>query len=104
MNDNELIEALERMKTGLISKATDGDMDEKEYKNLRSLLISNSKIKSCIPSIIKTSLTAAEFRRSIQAMYAHYSERRLFIAEEINKLINIIEDGNDSSLYILTGW
>lgn len=97
------IEKIERFKTGLISKATNGDMDEKEYKELRSAILYSPILKNSIPNIIKSSLTAQEFRNTMQGMFDDYKRRRNFITEEMNKLIIILE-GKQNIKYVNTGW
>lgn len=92
MMNEELIDKLERMKTGLISVSTDGSFDNEEYISLRNDIMQAKILKGHIPASIKSSRSAIEFRRNMQAMFDHYAERRSFITEEINNLINIIED------------
>lgn len=41
VNKEQLMEAIDRFKSGLIAKATDGDMSEREYKELTKITSSN---------------------------------------------------------------
>lgn len=92
MTNQEIIDSLERFKSGLSSKATDGSIDESEYRYYRKLVMETSKFKNHIPTFIKSNKTSSEFRRYMQAEHGGYKERREFIAQEINKLIDILEN------------
>lgn len=98
LNSSELIEKLERLKTGLISASTDGSFNSQEYTELRNLVISSPLLKNHVPSDLKSCRNPSEYRRNIQARYSHYADRRRSISEDINALISIIED-NDTGLY-----
>ena len=98
LNSSELIEKLERLKTGLISASTDGSFNSQEYTELRNLVISSPLLKNHVPSDLKSCRNPREYRRNIQAQYSHYADRRRSISEDINALISIIED-NDTGLY-----
>ena len=96
MKNESLIEKLEIFKSGLIAVATDGSFDDSEYKELREEIIKSPLLKGSIPMPFKICRTPLEFRRNTQAQYGTYAERRKYISEEINKLINIIEEGADT--------
>lgn len=104
MKYNELIELLDRLKSGLISQATDGSMDNNEYKYIRSIIINEPILKKQDISFIKSNMTAMEFRRYMQSISGHYADRRSFITEKINALIQVLEDLNDNIVYQKTGW
>ena len=59
----ELIDMLDEYKMGLLSKATDGTIDDKYYIQTRNALLENVSIKEQIPQFIRSCRTADEFRR-----------------------------------------
>lgn len=104
MTNNELIEILNRMKSGLISRATGGNMDDDEYEELRKIIINEPKLKKYDISFIKSNMTPNEFFRYIQGMFDHYKERSNYITEKVNTLISALEDSNETIFYQKTGW
>jgi serine/threonine-protein kinase len=95
MDNGAIIDTIENFKSGLISKATNGDMDENEYKRCRDILMNIPKLKGHIPDIIEKNHTAIEFRRYMQAKEQHYEDRREIIKGKMNELIEIIRDDSD---------
>lgn len=58
----------------------------------------DQRISKMIPSIIRASRTADDFRRAMQAKYQHYADRRKFIDEEMAPIFKYLDDlklGND---------
>lgn len=104
MGDKDIIELLDRMKSGLISQATDGDMPDDEYKQIRKIIISHPILKKFDISFIQSNLTPHEFRRYMQGMYGKYAERRKFITNKVNELILAMENVSDNIVYRKTGW
>lgn len=96
MRNEALIEKLEILKNGLISVATDGSFEDDEYKELREEIIKAPLLKEKIPMSLKVCRTPMEFRRRMQSIYGTYAERRSYISEEINELINIVEEVGDT--------
>ena len=95
MDDKALIDLIELFKSGLLSKATNGDMDESEYTRCRNILLKVPKLTDLIPSFIKSNKTAADFRRYIQGQAPHYVDRRRIITTEMDKLIDVLETNSD---------
>lgn len=96
---SELIDILDEYKAGLLSKATDGTIDERYYKQTRSLLMESVSEKDKIPTFIKSCRAADEFRRYMQSKFDKYAERRKFITDSMNALIEFVEenwDGEDA--------
>ncbi|MDD4244115.1 MAG: hypothetical protein PHG08_07385 [Bacilli bacterium] len=104
MNKTELLDVLHRLKSGLLSQATDGAIDENEYKYLRNVIISDSRLKTCDINFVKSNITAKEFRVFMQTMFVHYVDRRKYINEKVNALIMFVEDSYDDIIYEKTGW
>ncbi len=91
----ELIEMLDEYKMGLMSKATNGTIDDKYYVQTRNSLLENVNIKDQIPRFIKSCRTADEFRRYMQSEFGDYAGRRKLITDSINSLIEYIEEHFD---------
>ena len=96
MSNKELIDLIERFKVCLISKATDGDMDDSVYQNTRKIIISIPQLNELVPSFIKSAYTANEFRKLMQGKFKHWCERETFITEEMNKMIVFLESDVDA--------
>lgn len=94
LNKDKIIEMLESLKSGLISQATGGSFDEKEYKKLREIIISEPNLKELVPTFLKVNRTPYEFFRYMQSKFRKYAERRDFISDEINNIILKIEETN----------
>ena len=73
MDHNDLLIVAERFKQGLLAKATNGEYSDKEYKSDFKALMDDQRISKMIPSIIRASRTADDFRRAMQAKYQHYA-------------------------------
>ncbi len=104
MTNEQLIEVLDRFKTGLLLKATDGDYSDAEYKNARQIILTAPQLSKIVPNFIKSNLTPKEFRVYMQGQFGGYRERREFITQEINKMILFLEGKPETITYKKTGW
>ena len=95
MTKTELIDMLDGFKMGLLSKATDGTIDDKYYSQTRNSLLENISIKEQLPKFIKSCRTADEFRKYMQNESANYAGRRKLITDSINSLVEYIEEHFD---------
>ena len=95
MDKDAIRDLIDEFKSGLIAKATDGDMLEKDYKRCRDILMQVPELKMYIPTFIKSNPTAKDFRRYMQAFNAHYDKRRSLIYTEMDKLASWLEKDND---------
>ena len=59
--EDDLEILFEKFQTRLKSHATDGEMDNKEYRRIRKLILSNPQFKSSIPEFIKVCRNVDEF-------------------------------------------
>ena len=91
MDESKILEAVERLKLGLIAKATDGDYADKYYKEDLDMISADSRVSKILPSFIRTSRTTADFRRAMQAKYPSYAERRQYIGQEFQPTIDYLE-------------
>ena len=94
MSDQELIDALEFFKNGAIAIATDGVFADSDYKKLREIIVSSTQLKPILPNEIKYCRSAKEYQRKIRSMFKSYQDRSTYIADEINKLISIVEQAS----------
>lgn len=104
MTNEQLIEVLDRLKTGLISVATSGSFPDDEYTQARRILMNSPQLSNNVPLFIKSNRSPLEFRRWMQGKYEDYANRRKFITEEINKLILYLENNPGTITYEKTGW
>lgn len=105
METKALLIAAERLKQGLLAKATDGDYEDKQYKADLAELITDQRIAKMIPTIIQVNRTSADFRRAMQAHSPHYAGRRQYINEQLSPIfeyLHSVESGTDSFTDIIT--
>ena len=97
MEKKELIEKVERLKSGLLAQATDGEMANAEYVRLRSLFMQEPSIKDHLPKFLVSNYSASDFRRVMQAEYKTYAERRKRITDDINGLLDYIANSTEQA-------
>lgn len=95
MDNKAIIDLIDEFKSGLIAKATDGDIEDKDYKRCRDTLLKIPKLKDALPAFIKSNRTAGDFRRYMQGADSHYAGRRTMITEGMNNLIGLLEVDED---------
>ena len=95
MDKNAIIDLIDGFKSGLLAKATNGDISEKDYKRCRDTLMKVPELKAHIPAFIKSNRTANEFRGYMQAYDQHYAGRRDLINSQMDELVNCLENEND---------
>ncbi len=95
MNDNEKIERLKILLTGISTNSPIDSDKEKEYSQLRKELVSTERLKLIIPKEIKICATLEDFRREMQKK-GGYAPRRDYINEIFYPLLNEEESLLDS--------
>lgn len=95
MDKNAIRDLIDEFKSGLIAKATNGDMSEKDYKRCRDILMQVPELKSHIPTFIKSNHSANDFRSYMQAYNQHYADRRSLIHEEMDELASYLDKDSD---------
>jgi serine/threonine protein kinase len=93
-NEDDLLLQVEQFKMGLVSRATGGDFEAKEYSRFRKLILTNPNLEKVIPRFLKLCRTSDEFWGWIKAEAPSYAERRVIIATEINPILEILEYEN----------
>ena len=99
---NELFVQLETLQNLLISQATGGSEDDAEFVRLRQAVLSNAALDSLIPQFLRTCRSLSQFWQFIKYKYGTYAERRSFLWEEFQPVLEAIERGglapSDSSV------
>ena len=93
-NEDDLLLQMEQFKIGLVSRATGGDFDTKEYSRFRKLILTNPNLEKVVPRFLKVCRTSDEFWGWIKAEAPSYGERRIIIGNEINPILEILEYEN----------
>lgn len=91
IDEDDLILQMEQFKMGLVSRATGGDFDTKEYSRFRKLILTNPNLEKVFPTFLKICRTSDEFWGWIKAQAPSYAERRVIISEQINPILEILE-------------
>lgn len=91
MDTRELLDIATSFKSGLLAKATDGTYSNIDFKNDLENLLSDKHIEKMLPSLIRRSRTADDFRRAMQAKFDHYAERRQYINDELEPIFDYLE-------------
>lgn len=101
MEENEpratLAELAEELKLGLIGHATGQAMDETRFKELRKNLLGVRSIRESIPRYIRVCRSLDEFWGFISSEHSTYKERRAYLAETLNPIIEVLE-GEETTL------
>ncbi|MEL1248657.1 serine/threonine-protein kinase [Flavobacterium helocola] len=92
--EDDLLLQMEQFKMGLVSRATGGEFDAKEYSKFRKLILANPNLEKVVPRFLKLCRTSDEFWGWIKAEAPSYAERRVIIANEINPILEILEYEN----------
>jgi len=95
MNKDELIDLIDACKSGLLSKATNGDMDKEDYKYYRETLLNVPYFKDKLPRFLKSNRSPDEFRRDMQSQSEHYAQRRQIITDAMNELALLVESNSE---------
>ena len=89
-------EQIEQFKMGLTSKATGKEGFPINYRDIRNMLMSIPDLGKIVPKFIKIYRNEGEFWSYIKNEFDHYDERRSFLSEKLNPIIDYFE-GLESS-------
>lgn len=96
--DDTLLQ-LEQFKMSLISRATGGEMEEKDYKRQRKLILGIPGTEKLTPRFLKICRNTDEFWQWIKAEAPSYAERRIIISESLNPILELVEyESSDGAL------
>lgn len=87
----ELAITAEQLKNMLVARATGGGAEERVYLDLRRTLLSDGRSKASVPRFVVTCRSTFEFWEFIKHKFGSYAERRQFIWDEFNPLIEKLE-------------
>jgi len=96
-NNKIFIEAAERLRNGLLAKATDGDYSDTLYHEELKILSTDNTISKILPSFFRTCRTTSDFRRMIQQKFKTYAERREYISQEFQRIFDYLEKNNNDT-------
>ncbi|TXT36039.1 MAG: hypothetical protein FD135_4554 [Comamonadaceae bacterium] len=82
----------------LVSHATGGAADTKEYEALRQELLTDTETANLIPSWIRTNRNLDSFWGFIKKKFSTYAERRSYLSEEFTPLLDTLEFGTTTNL------
>lgn len=88
---DDIVLQLEYFKMGLISKATGGDFENSEYSRLRKLVLAIPETEALIPKFLRICRTVDEFWGFMKGQSPTYAERRIFISEALNPILELVE-------------
>lgn len=88
---DDLVLQIEQFKMGLVSRATGGEFDNEEYRRLRKLVMGIPESEKLVPRFLRLCRTVDDFWGFIKAQAPSYAERREFLANEINPILEFVE-------------
>lgn len=88
------IERAESLQSQLISVATGGPALPYEYQELRRFFVESPLYSNIIPSFVKTNRNTDQFWQFIKYKFGTYAERRQYIWDEFQELMDYLEGKN----------
>lgn len=92
--NNDLIKKTESFKLLLVNRATGGQVDLMEYKELRKKLLSIPRLTNYLPSFVSTCRDPDEFWSYVKLKFSgtgSYEQRREYIRKEFDWLHSFLE-------------
>lgn len=96
MKGQDLLEEVKAFQELLIDYSTGRDVEEKEYKRLRKVLLSSPKVKNKLPEFIQDCRSLRQFWSFIKSESGKYEGRRRFIWSEFAPVLNTLERDRQS--------
>ena len=93
------LEQVERLKHGLMARATGGFCDEREYRVLRGEVRKNATLFGTLPAFLRTCSDLSQYWSFIQKLLPSYQERRDYLWDAFAPAIDYLET-KDSSLVV----
>ncbi len=87
-NDYEKAEYLQDI---LVSRATGIESDAQEYTYLRKYFLDNTSVSEKLPDFVRTKRDLGQFWQFIKKKFDTYAERREYIWESFEDLLNVLE-------------
>jgi hypothetical protein len=104
VQQSEVFEAAESLMAMMLSLATDGEADAKDYKALRNVLLTDLQAKSLAPRFLRTCRDPSAFWHYMKSMHSgegSWQRRRDLIREGFDPLLEALERFDDSPLEAL---
>lgn len=89
--EESLIDKVTKLQNGLVARATGGDFEDREYKQLRDDLINNPSTSGKLPSFVRNCRNVSQFWPYIQSKSPHYQGRRVYIWDAFRPLLDQLE-------------
>lgn len=95
-NSNSRLVLVEQIQNILLARATGGFSDGDEYTELRRKLMTDSLLKDELPTFVHSCRTLDQFWPYIQSRYGTYRERRQYIWDSFQPVIDSLETSSAS--------
>jgi len=86
-----LLEQAETLQNLLISHATGGSESDAQYRQLRQVFLTGPTYEKTLPQFVRTNRSLDQFWQFIKYRYKHYAERRQYIYDEFQPLMQLLE-------------
>ncbi len=90
-------ERVESFKNMLVAQATGGGGDERLYALVRRELMEDAPLAQRVPRFVRTCRNLGEFWEFIKSRFGTYAERRAYLRQEFEPLLNYLE-GNEQGV------
>lgn len=90
---NELLTQAETLQNLLVSHATGSRESDVEYRQLRQVFLSDSRLATLLPKFVHAGRSLSQFWGFIKYEFDTYAERRNFIWAEFQPLMGALEHG-----------
>ncbi|MBB5696012.1 abortive infection family protein [Muricoccus pecuniae] len=95
-DEESLIDKVTRLQNGLVARATGGNFDDDEYKQLRDELTRNPMTAGKLPAFVRPCRDTSQFWPYIQIEHAQYQGRRVHIWDAFRPLLDQLEAQENS--------
>lgn len=85
------------LKNLLMTYATGEDADDSEYQHLRNELLQKEHITGLLPNWVKTHRSLNSFWGFIKEKFGTYADRRRYLNEEFEEVLNLLEFGESAA-------
>lgn len=89
--EDDILIQVEQLKVGLLARATGSEFENSEYSRLRKLTLGIPEVDPLIPRFLRVCRSADEFWNFIKGEFDNYADRRTFIVEKINPILELVE-------------
>ncbi len=87
------LDKVEYLQNLLVARATGGEANDGHYQIIRQELLNSPVVSEMLPRWIKTNRNLSQFWEFIKAKYSSYAERRRFIWDAFNPILEFVESG-----------